>query len=107
VITIVAPNAPYSNGQGIIPTISSGAHNQAVLYELAHGTGGFVLVNSNDLLGGLQKIAQEQGQYYLLSYTPPHSAEGSCHTLRVKVDRGDTVVPLTARKVVLDTAATI
>jgi VWFA-related protein len=90
--TIVAPNAPYSNGQGIIPTISSGAHNQAVLHELAQGTGGFVIVNSNDLLGGLQKIAQEQGQYYLLSYTPPDSAEGSCHTLRVKVDRGDTVV---------------
>jgi len=90
--TIVAPNAPYSNGQGIIPTISSGAHNQAVLYELAQGTGGFVIVNSNDLLGGLQKIAQEQGQYYLLSYTPPDSEEGSCHILRVKVDRGDTVV---------------
>ena len=90
--TIVAPNAPYSNGEGIIPTISSGAHDQAVLYELAQGTGGFVIVNSNDLLGGLQKIAQEQGQYYLLSYTPPDSEEGSCHTVHVKVDRGDTVV---------------
>jgi VWFA-related protein len=90
--TIVAPNAPYSNGQGIVPTVDSGGPRQAVLYELAQGTGGFVIGNTNDLLGGLQKIAQEQDQYYLLSYTPPSSEEGTCHTLRVKVDRGDTIV---------------
>jgi VWFA-related protein len=90
--TIVAPNAPFSNAKGLVPTVGSGAHNQDVLYELAQGTGGFVIGNTNDLAGGLQKIAAEQGQYYLLSYTPPVSEEGSCHTLKVKVDRGDTVV---------------
>jgi hypothetical protein len=72
--------------------MSSGTDPRQVLYELAQGTGGFVIVNTNDLLGGLQKIAQEQTQYYLLGYTPPASDEGSCHTLRVKVDRGDTAV---------------
>lgn len=90
--TILAPNAPFTNSNALVPTIGSGAHNQDVLYELAQGTGGFVIGNTNDLLGGLQKIAAEQGQYYLLSYTPPTSDEGSCHALKVKVDRGDTVV---------------
>lgn len=90
--TILAPNAPFTNSKDLVPTVGSGAHNQDVLYELAQGTGGFVIGNTNDLAGGLQKIAAEQGQYYLLSYTPPTSEEGSCHTLKVKVDRGDTVV---------------
>ena len=36
----------------------SASTNQQVLYMLAEGTGGFVIVNTNDLLGGLQKISQ-------------------------------------------------
>ncbi len=62
-----------------------------MLYQLAQGTGGFVIVNSNDLLGGMQKIAREQTEYYILGYAPPPSEEGTCHTLKVKVDRGGTV----------------
>ena len=89
---IVAPITPYSNASNILPTISSGSQNQQILYLLAEGTGGFVIVNSNDLLGGIQRIAQEQSQYYVLSYTPPESAEGTCHTLRVKVERDNSVV---------------
>ena len=67
-------------------------NNQEALYQLANGTGGFVIVNTNDLLGGLQKIANEQNEYYVLGYTPPPSDEGSCHVLKVKLDRGGTVV---------------
>jgi len=90
--TIVAPVTPYSDARNILPTIASGSQNQQILYLLAEGTGGFVIVNSNDLLGGIDKIAKEQNQYYLLGYTPAPSEEGSCHTLKVKVDRGDTIV---------------
>ena len=90
--TIVGANTPFTHSKDLVPTVGSGEHNQTVLYELAQGTGGFVIRNTNDLLGGLQKIAAEQGQYYLLSYAPPTSEEGSCHTLKIKVDRGDTVV---------------
>ena len=85
-------NAPYSQAHTLLQPMSNGTDSRQVLYELASGTGGFAIVNSNDLLGGLEKIAQEQTQYYLLGYTPPASEEGTCHTLRVKVDRGDTVV---------------
>ena len=62
--------------------------NQQFMYMLADGTGGFVIVNTNDLLGGLEKIGKEQNQYYLIGYTPPDNPEGSCHLLKVKVERG-------------------
>lgn len=70
----------------------SATTNQQVLYQLADGTGGFVILNTNDLLAGLQKIAKDQSQYYVLGYAPSNAAEGSCHSLKVKVDRGGTVV---------------
>ena len=76
----------------IIPQIPDVGANQQLLYALAEGTGGFVIVNTNDLLGGIERIANDQGQYYLLGYHPPESAEGSCHILKVKVDRGGTRV---------------
>jgi len=82
---------PYNQAHQLIPTIPSVVENQQVLYQLAQGTGGFVIVNSNDLLGGMQKIAREQTEYYVLGYAPPPSEEGTCHTLKVKVERSGTV----------------
>ena len=81
---------PYgtTTPQMIIPTIpETGSTNQGVLYALAAGTGGFPIYNTNDLLGGLAKIADEQNEYYLLGYAPSDDLDGSCHTLRVKLDR--------------------
>src|ERR1039457_3041119 len=62
------------------------------MYLLADGTGGFVITNTNDLLGGMQKIGKEQNQYYIVGYTPPESPEGSCHTLKVKVEQAGVTV---------------
>jgi VWFA-related protein len=77
----------------IVPQFPPSANlNQQVLYQLADGTGGFVILNTNDLLAGLQKIAKDQSQYYTLGYIPSSAAEGSCHTLKVKVERTGTVV---------------
>ena len=74
--------------QMIVPTLpETGAANQGVLYQLAEGTGGFPIYNTNDLLGGLAKIAQEQQEYYLIGYVPPDSSQGTCHSLKVKMDR--------------------
>jgi VWFA-related protein len=79
--------------RSIVPKFpESATTNQEPLYMLAGGTGGFVIVNTNDLLGGLQKIGKEQNEFYMLSYTPPESTEGSCHMLKVKVDRGGATV---------------
>src|SRR5216683_6529666 len=85
--------SPYSQPRQIVPLFPpSASDNQQVLYQLAAGTGGFVILNTNDLLGGLQRIANDQNQYYLLGYKPAVSSEGSCHTLKVKVERGGTNV---------------
>jgi hypothetical protein len=82
---------PFSLPRQIVPQPPfSATANQDVLYMLADGTGGFVIANTNDLLGGLERIGKEQNEYYILAYTPPDSPEGSCHTLRVKVDRSGT-----------------
>jgi hypothetical protein len=66
--------------------------NQNIMFMLAQGTGGFVIHETNDLTGGMEKIGKEQNEYYVIGYAPPDSEEGSCHTLRVKVDRGGTEV---------------
>ncbi len=80
-------NANYNQPRSIVPPFPpSAAINQQLLYELAEGTGGFPILNTNDLFAGLQKIAREQNEYYLLGYVPSNSAEGTCHTLKVKVE---------------------
>jgi VWFA-related protein len=85
---------PASNARNIlIPKMpDSGIDNQSLMTMLAEGTGGFVILNTNDLFAGLEKIGKEMDEFYLIGYTPPESEEGSCHSLRVKVDQGgDTV----------------
>jgi len=80
------PNS--ANTQLIMPTMpDTGSANQSVLYALADGTGGFPILNSNDYLGGLTKIAHEQDEYYFLGYAPPNTPDGACHALRVKMER--------------------
>jgi hypothetical protein len=61
---------------------------QSVPPPLAESTGGVTFPSTNDLAVSLGRIAQEQDEYYLLGYTPAvESAEGTCHNLRVRVER--------------------
>jgi VWFA-related protein len=93
------PNSPYGNMSPLGPQSQARSvllpkmpesviDAQNIMHMLADGTGGFVIKNTNDLFAGLQKIGLEMDEYYILGYTPPESAEGSCHALRVKVDKG-------------------
>ncbi len=86
-------NNPMNQPRSIIPQLPpSVTINQQILQSLAEGTGGFAIYNTNDLLGGLDRIAREQNEFYLLGYVPPASSEGSCHTLKVKLNKGGTEV---------------
>lgn len=86
-------NPLYQPRTIILPPLqSSVSTTQQVLYSVALGTGGFVIANSNDLLAGLEKIGKESSEYYVLGYTPPTAEDGSCHALKVKVDRSGTNV---------------
>src|SRR6202044_2291505 len=82
------PNSPWNpNNQPrtIMPQMpDSTATNQNIMFLLASGTGGFVIHETNDLIGGMDRIGKDQNEYYILGYTPPDSDEGSCHTLKVK-----------------------
>jgi VWFA-related protein len=83
---------PMNDPRSIFLNRPPSADPRDALYQLAEGTGGFVITNTNDLLGGMEKIAREQNQYYVVGFTPSESAEGSCHTLRLKLDKGGTNV---------------
>jgi VWFA-related protein len=80
-VTPVVPMRP------LMPKIpDSATTNQQVMYMLADGTGGFVIMNTNDLLGGMEKIAKELNEFYLIGYSPakPEDGKETCHTIRVK-----------------------
>ncbi|HEY6291995.1 MAG TPA: VWA domain-containing protein [Terriglobia bacterium] len=85
-------NSVYGNPNFIpnanIPAFPTSATvNQDVLYALASGTGGFPIFNTNDLAGGLDKIAQELNEYYVLGYVPSGlSHDGSYHGIKVKLE---------------------
>jgi VWFA-related protein len=82
-------NNLYNQSRSIVPQFpESTTTNQQVLAALADGTGGFSIFNTNDLLGGLGRIGKEQNEFYILGYVPGESPEGSCHTLKVKMNRG-------------------
>jgi VWFA-related protein len=89
-------NNPNAQPRMIWPHMNSVVSRQELLYALASGTGGFVIANTNDLTGGLTKIANEQNEYYVLGYDPAQDGddakEGSCHQLKVKVEQGGTEV---------------
>jgi VWFA-related protein len=86
-------NSPYNQPRTIVPPFpQSASTNQQILAMLAEGTGGFTIFNTNDLLGGLQRIGREQSEFYVLGYVPTDTPEGSCHTLKVKLSRGGTNV---------------
>ena len=86
-------NSPYNQPRTIVPAFPpSASTNQQILAALAEGTGGFTIFNTNDLLGGLRRIGREQSEFYILGYVPNDTPEGSCHTLKVKLNRGGTNV---------------
>ncbi len=67
---------PYNDPRQIVPQIpETTATNQQVLWALANGTGGFPIFNTNDFLAGLDKIAKDLNEYYLLGYAPPQSED--------------------------------
>jgi VWFA-related protein len=105
VIDKSAPQTASSRGRNPMntdPTPTSSTTDQ-ILHSLAKGTGGYVSQNGNDMIGMMAKILKEESGYYLLGYTPPESPDGSCHALRVKVDRG---ADLRARSSYCNTKAT-
>jgi VWFA-related protein len=83
-----APTDSAANNAPVDATVAT----RQILDTLAEKTGGVTLHGTNDVFAALAKVGQEQNAYYQLGYTPPESADGSCHKLRVKVDRDGATV---------------
>jgi VWFA-related protein len=64
--------------------------NEDVMAELADGSGGTYVHNSNDLAGGFQKLAAAPEYVYVLELSLEKvKQDGSYHALRVKVNQKD------------------
>jgi VWFA-related protein len=62
--------------------------NEQLLRTFASNTGGFPIVDTNDILGGMERVCQEMDESYVLGYVPLNPAhEGRYHKIGVKVDR--------------------
>jgi hypothetical protein len=76
--------------RGLDPSIGDCAVDEGIqsLRSLSEGTGGFALVNSNDLDGGFDRIRRETSNYYVLGYYPAtRGAEGAFRKIEVKTSR--------------------
>ncbi len=82
-------NNPLSNANTrlLLPKLpESATTNQQVMYMLADGTGGFVIHDTNDLAGGLDKIGKELNEHYVLGYSPTIRKREAATRCTVKVE---------------------
>ena len=70
-----------------------------VLGELADGTGGTWVHNTNDLAGGFKRVAVPPESYYVLGFAPENlKFDGSCHNLKVTLSKRVSGLTLQARR---------
>jgi hypothetical protein len=67
--------------------------SQQAMRDLAARTGGFAVINNNDLAKGLERVLNDQRGYYLIGYRPDSETfdpkQARFHTLSVKLKRPD------------------
>jgi VWFA-related protein len=62
--------------------------SQDSLRMLSDETGGFAVVNRNDVGSAYERIVEDNSSYYVLAYYPPSDArDGRAHTIDVRVGR--------------------
>ncbi|PYR74312.1 MAG: hypothetical protein DMF86_18560 [Acidobacteria bacterium] len=61
--------------------------SQDSLRVLSDETGGFAIVNRNDVVGGMDRIVSDNSSYYVLAYYPPDPRPGRNHRIQVRVSR--------------------
>jgi VWFA-related protein len=61
--------------------------SQQVFRETAEATGGFAIVNTDELDAGLDRVVADLDNFYLLGFHPEDPADESWHQLQVQVKR--------------------
>ncbi|HSS18615.1 MAG TPA: VWA domain-containing protein [Pyrinomonadaceae bacterium] len=75
-LNLTAADGPVPIGEvgGHLSDLRGKSFNkQGGLKELAEATGGFAIVNNNDLSGGIRRALDDQNSYYLIGYRPDES----------------------------------
>jgi VWFA-related protein len=57
------------------------------LTMLSENTGGFVVMDNNDIGRGFARLVAENSTYYMLAYYPSHPRDGKYHPIDVRVKR--------------------
>ncbi len=82
---------PRTGRSQAVPSIAEDATRlrarQSALRDMAAATDGLAVLNSNDLQGGLTRIAADLSSYYLLSYYSTGKLDGKFHAINVRVTR--------------------
>lgn len=96
-IEMTAQFGPAIEGQDVGAAFAENLERSEGAESLASDSGGFTVKNSNDLVKGLQRIADETRVYYLIGYNPTNTArDGKFRKIEVKVDGKD--IRVRARK---------
>jgi VWFA-related protein len=94
---VIVPGGDASTPGGISPAVdgmktqmamASASANDDVMAELADATGGSFFHNSNDLAGGLKRLAGQPEFIYILAFSPQTlKFDGSFHALKVTLTK--------------------
>ncbi|MBI4850649.1 MAG: VWA domain-containing protein [Acidobacteria bacterium] len=96
-LTVGNSNSPFSventaidsRGIGISLSGREQFSSLVAMQAIAQDTGGFSVINNNNLLSGLQNIVTESSSYYLLAYYPEDSTkDGKFREIKVNI-KGD------------------
>ncbi len=74
-------------GQGVFIDQIQIQNVQSTIRMMAEETGGKALINTNNFLPGLERIAEDFRSFYSLGYSPPHSGDGRYHEIKIKLKR--------------------
>jgi VWFA-related protein len=79
---------PRAMGEELMARDALVFEKQATLRDIARETGGFALVNNNDLSGGVRRVMEAERGYYLIGYRPSGDTfDRRFHNISVKVKR--------------------
>lgn len=96
-LQMTAEFGPAIAGQDIGAAFAENLERSEGAESIAADSGGFTVKNSNDLVKGLQRIADETRVYYLIGYNPTNTAkDGKFRKIELKVAAKD--VRVRARK---------
>lgn len=78
-----------SAGQGVYIDSVQISNLQSTLQTLAEKTGGVAILNANQVMPHLERIARDFNSYYSLGYSPVHNGDGRYHKIDVKLKKRD------------------